>query len=106
MSYEAIAEHLKVRRDRISRRLRIYATLGQILDPRRTDCSPKLTDEIQDFVEVRTIQIARLSRLRLAQEITEKFDVTVNPSMINRKRIRLSRSDWPFFRGIPKSTWR
>jgi hypothetical protein len=26
--------------------------------------------------------------------------------MINRKRIRLSRSDWPFFRGIPKSTWR
>jgi transposase len=88
MNYEAITEPLKVGRDRLSRCLRIYTISGRILDLRRTGRPRKLTDEMQDFVEVRTTKTVRLWGLQPEQEITEKFRVPVNPSTISRKRIR------------------
>jgi transposase len=89
LNYDEIADRLKTGRDRISRCLHIYGTSGQIPAPRPMGRPPKLTDEIRDFIDVRTIQNARLSGFRLAHEIAEKYGVTVHPCTISRERAQL-----------------
>jgi transposase len=83
---DAICSTLQTGEHRVSRTLKIFHETGTIPTPRVGGRPRKVTDDILDFIDVRTIQTASLSSGWLAKEVQQRFGVQLSKSTITGAR--------------------
>jgi transposase len=86
LTREEIRAQLGCGTARIQRAINMWKEKHVIADPKPMGRPRKITEPIRTFIEVRTLQDARLAGTQLAHEIMGKFGVQVHPSTIVRMR--------------------
>ena len=72
-SQEQITKLLHVGNHRASGVIREFLQTGQIPQPRKRGRKPKITEEMKNFIEVKTLLDASLSSVSLATEVESNF---------------------------------
>jgi transposase len=81
-----ICATLHVGTHRVSRTIHLFEATGTIPSPRFGGRPRKVTDEILDYIDVRTLAAARLPSTRLAAEIRDKYGIPLSISTIVTRR--------------------
>jgi transposase len=86
---DAICDALCVGTHRVSRTIQIWNETGMIPAPRQGGRPRKLTEEILDYIDIRTLQTASIPSASLACELTGKFGVKLATSTVTSARKKL-----------------
>jgi transposase len=85
-TWDEIKAETKASRWKISDVLSTFRKTGEIPQPKKKGRPLKLAAEIKDFIDVRTLQKANLNSLKLQNEITQRFGISISKRSIIRSR--------------------
>jgi transposase len=89
LSRDCICSTLHVGPHRVSRVIRAFQQTGIIPEPTPRGPRKKVTKAILDYIDLRTLQQARLPSFQLASEIRDEFQVSLGRSTVAQARINL-----------------
>ena len=85
-SQEQITKLLHVGNHRASGVIREFLQTGQIPQPRKRGRKPKITEEMKNFIEVKTLLDASLSSVSLATEVENNFGQSITSQYVSKLR--------------------
>jgi transposase len=86
MTHRAICVALGVGLHRVVNALKSYQNTGLVPEPLSRGPRKKITKAILDFIDIRTLQNARLSNTQLVADIKARFHVDLHRTTVSEKR--------------------